>query len=58
MIPMSMCNMAVNETPDHLIVECLVYNQSKHITMRSYKEFLRETKISEIISADDNELGF
>ena len=48
------CNMAVNETLDHLMTECPTYDQDRVGIMREYKEFLGEAKFREIISVDDN----
>ena len=52
------CNMAVNETLDHLMTECPTYDQDRVGIMREYKEFLGEVKFREVISEDDNGLGF
>ena len=53
-----MCNMEVEETFDHLIVECPAYDIARVKTMGEYKGILRESKFREIINSEDNELGF
>ena len=53
-----MCNMGVEETLDHLIVECPVYDIARVKTMGEYKGILGESKFREIINVEDNGLGF
>ena len=50
--------MGVEETLDHLIVECPVYVIARVKTMGEYKGILGESKFREIINVEDNGLGF
>ena len=52
------CNMRVRETLDHLFVECPAYEQARDGVTRDFKDLLGENEFREIISSDDNGLGF
>ena len=52
------CNMRVRETLDHLFVECPAYEQARDGVIRDFIDILGENKFREIISSDDNGLGF
>ena len=53
-----MCNRVVEETPDHVIVECSAYDPVRDIAISKYKGILGESKFREVINLDDNGLGF
>ena len=53
-----MSNMVVEETLDHLIVECLAYDITRVKTVGDNKGILGKSKCREIINSDDNGLRF
>ena len=53
------CTMlGVDETLDHLMVECPAYEQCRDWVMQKYKETLGNERFNEVIYSDDNGLGF
>ena len=53
-----MCNRGVEETLDHVIVECSAYDTARDIAISKYKGILGDNKFREIINLDDNGIGF
>ena len=50
--------MEVDETLDHLIVECSAYDPARDIAISKYNGILGESKFIDIINLDDNGSGF
>ena len=53
-----MCNREVDETHDHLTVECSAHDTTREVAISKYKGILGESKFREVINLDDNGLGF
>ena len=52
------CNMRVREALDHLSVGCPAYEQTRDGIIKDFKDLFWQNEFREIISLDDNRLGF